>query len=176
MDNKLQEKLAEANIRVLHSNMSDADVNDLVRSLMALAMYDPKAELQFFITGGLDFGRAMPIYDAMRAIPNPIFGIAMGAVYEFSVLVLASCDHRAALPHAEFSIDEAYGMMDAGGRQQTEFQIAADQAIAENAVFEELMAKHTKQPVEKIRSTVQSHEMLKAKDALAFGIIDEIIQ
>ena len=176
MDQKLQEKLSEANIRFVHSETNDRDVNDLVRSLMALAISDPKAEVQFYITGGLDYGRAMPIYDALRAIPNPIFGIGMGQVSEFSVLLLAACTHRASLKHAEYILSEPYGVVDAGGRQQTEFLIASEQASAENEVYQELLVKYTKQDPALIREYVEDDKRLHAEEALSLGLIDEIIQ
>ncbi len=175
MDKKLQEKMADANILCLHSRIDDEYVNGIVVHLMSIAEQDPKAEIQMLITGGLEFGRAMPIYDAIRAIPNPVFGIGFGHIGEFCVLLLASCSRRAMLPHAYLRIDEAYGVLDAGGNQQTEVLIAAKEAEGEQKVYEELLAKHTHHTVEEIKAFVEDERRFLPDEALKLGFIDEII-
>lgn len=175
MDKKLQEKLMDNNIFFVHTRTDDQEINESVVRLMAIAADDPKAEIQFFITGGLDFGYAMPLYDAIRAIPNPVFGIGMGQISDFSVLLLCACSSRAVLKHASLLVTEPYGVLDAGSNQQTEVYIATKEAEAEMEVYTSLLAKHSGHSLEEIRAVVLDEKRFTAEEAKEFGLIDEII-
>ena len=176
MDQVLQDKLRESNILFLHPKCSDDDINQIVFSLMAIAQDNPKAEIQLYIAGSFEYGRAMPVYDAIRSIPNPVFGVAIGAIGAFSVLILCACSTKAMLPHSRLYFSEPYGVLDAGANQQTEVVIAAKQAQLEAEEYVRLLAKYTGKDLKTIEKDVEEGKRFSPEEAKEYGLIDTIIQ
>ncbi len=147
--------------------------------LLQLSAEDDKADIHIYF--GTAYGGALDIlaiYDTICAIPNDVSATAMGEVMGYTTLLLACCTKgkRYALKHSVISLDQTTGMLSAGANQQTEIEIAAREAAKGRAVFEELMAKATSHDLSKIHSDCEVGMEFTAKEALAYGIIDKVLE
>ena len=119
-----------------------------------------------------------PLYDTIRSIPNVVSGIGMGAVANYSALLLAGCKKgsRFALNHCRFTIEQPYGALHDGTNQQTEIAIAAREVSLEREVMEELFVLHTGQSLDKVHSDIELGLELDARQAVEYGLVDEVIE
>ena len=78
-----------------------------------------------------------------------------------------------ALPNARVLIHQPYS--ETGRGQVSDLEIAANEILRMRAQLEEMLAKHSTTPIEKIRDDIERDKILTAEDALAYGLIDQII-
>ncbi|PPS74085.1 ATP-dependent Clp protease proteolytic subunit, partial [Streptomyces sp. 46] len=80
---------------------------------------------------------------------------------------------RMALPNARVLIHQPYS--ETGRGQVSDLEIAANEILRMRSQLEEMLAKHSTTPVEKIREDIERDKILTAEDALSYGLIDQII-
>ncbi|MGX1120610.1 ATP-dependent Clp endopeptidase proteolytic subunit ClpP [Streptomyces ambofaciens] len=78
-----------------------------------------------------------------------------------------------ALPNARVLIHQPYS--ETGRGQVSDLEIAANEILRMRSQLEEMLAKHSTTPVEKIREDIERDKILTAEDALSYGLIDQII-
>src|SRR5207247_9354144 len=104
-------------------------------------------------------------------IPVRCVGIAMS----MGALLLAggSTGKRMALPNAKILIHQVWGGFQ---RQATDIEIHARETIALKRRMEEIMAKHTNQPLEKVSKDMERDYFMSSQEARDYGIIDTVIE
>jgi len=80
---------------------------------------------------------------------------------------------RSALPHARVMIHQPLGGMRG---QATDMEIAAREILKARDTINALYARHTGQPVEKIKRDTERDNFMSAEEARAYGLIDEVLQ
>lgn len=78
-----------------------------------------------------------------------------------------------ALPNARVLIHQPYS--ETGRGQVSDLEIAANEILRMRSQLEEMLAKHSTTPVEKIREDIERDKILTAEDALSYGLIDQVI-
>ncbi len=155
----------------------DDDVsNIIIAQLLFLEADNPERDIYVYINspGGV-ISSALAIYDTIQHIQAPVNTICMGmAASAGSFLLVAGAQgKRAALPNARIMMHQP-----SGGAQGTaaDIEILAKEILYARQRLNELYAKHTGQPVEKIAHDMDRDTFMSADEAKEYGIVDEILE
>jgi len=155
----------------------DAQVaNVVVAQLIYLAGEDPDKEISLYINSpGGDVISGLAIYDTMRFIKPDVATYCMGfAASMASVLLLAGTPgKRVALPRSRVLIHQgATGFQGA----VPDVEIAAREVLRLTNTMIEIIARHTGQPVERVKRDTARDYYLSAEEAREYGIVDQVIE
>jgi len=150
--------------------------NLVVAQLLFLAREDPEREIKLYIhsPGGIIYA-GLAIYDTMQSISCPIETIAVGSTASMATVLLAAGTpgRRFALPNATIHIHQPLG----GARgQATDLRIQAEEILRLRQRLNEILAKHTGQPIERIERDTDRDFFMDALQAKEYGIVDDIVQ
>ncbi len=163
-------------IILVGSEINDQSANLVVAQLLHLSHRDAEEPVQMYIhsPGGVMYA-GLAIYDAMQAVPNPIITIAVGLTASFATVLLTGGTHgqRYALPNATIHMHQPLG---GAQGQATEIEIQAKEVMRLKARVNEVMSKHTGQPVEVIERDTERDYYMTAEQAVAYGLIDHVME
>ena len=169
-------RLLRDNIIFIGTPIDDNVANLVTAQLLFLEAEDPDKDVSLYINspGGV-VTAGMAIYDTMQFIRPDVAAICIGQAASIAALLLAAGTpgKRYALPNARVLIHQPT----IGGLsgQATDIDIHAREILRIRASLNEIMAKHTSQPIEKIERDVERDFWMSAQQAREYGIIDEII-
>lgn len=156
------------------------DVNEHVASLIIaqmlwLAAEDPEKDIQFYINSpGGYVSAGLAIYDTMQFIQPDVSTICMGQAASMGALLLAAGakGKRFALPHSRVMIHQP-----AGGAQgqASDIEIQAREILTLRERLNQILAKHTGQPIPQIEKDTDRNYFMSAEEAVKYGIVDEIM-
>ena len=154
----------------------DAQVaNVVVAQLLFLDAQNPNQEIKLYTNspgGEVDAGLA--IYDTMQFVRAPVSTIVIGMAASMAAVILAAGEkgRRYALPHARGMIHQP-----GGGARGTASDIAiqAQEILKAKKLLNEILAKHTGQPLEKVEKDTDRDYYLSAQEALEYGLIDQVV-
>jgi ATP-dependent Clp protease protease subunit len=172
----LYSRLLKENIIFLGTPIDDTIANLICAQLIHLESENPDKDINIYINSpGGDITALFAIYDTMQFIKNDIATICLGQAASAAAVLLAAGTKgkRLALPHARVLLHQPYGQMDYA--QVTDLEIAARELLRMRELMEQILSKHTGQPTERIHIDTDRDFVLEATDALAYGVIDEII-
>jgi len=154
-------------------------VNDHMASLISaqllfLESENPEKEIFLYINspGGV-VSDGLAIYDTMQFIQSPVSTLCFGLAASMGSFLLAAGENgkRFALPNSRIMVHQP----SAGFRgQASDIEIHAKEILDQKANLNQLYAKHTGQPVEKIEEALERDNFMSPDDAKKFGIIDDI--
>ena len=156
------------------------EVNDemaasVCAQLLYLAAVDPKEDIYMYINSpGGSVCAGMAIYDTMQAIEPDVRTIGMGMCASMGSVLLSggTKGKRCVLPHTEVMIHQPSGGTKG---QATEIEIVAEHIIKTKKILTQLIADNCNQPYDKVYVDMERDHYLDAKEALKYGIVDEII-
>jgi ATP-dependent Clp protease protease subunit len=88
------------------------------------------------------------------------------------ILAAGAPGKRFSLPHTRIMLHQPWGGVTG---QASDIQIQAEEIIRNRKSINEILSKHTKQPIEKILAETQRDRYMTAEEALAYGLIDEVL-
>src|SRR3970040_1032162 len=169
-------RLLRDNIIFIGTPIDDNVANVVTAQLLFLAAEDPEKDVSLYINspGGV-VTAGMPIYDTMQFIKPNVATICIGQAASIAALLLAAGTpgKRFALPNSRVLIHQP--TMGGLSGQATDIDIHAREILRIRASLNEIMAKLTGQPLEKIEHDVERDFWMGAQQAREYGIIDEII-
>jgi ATP-dependent Clp protease protease subunit len=169
-------RLLRDNIIFIGTPIDDNVANLVTAQLLFLAAEDPEKDVSLYINspGGV-VTAGMAIYDTMQFIKPDVATICIGQAASVAALLLAAGTpgKRFALPNSRILIHQP--TMGGLSGQATDIDIHAREILRVRASLNEIMAKHTGQPVEKIEHDVERDFWMSAQQAREYGILDEII-
>ena len=168
-------RLLKDRIVFLGTPIDDAVGNLIVAQLLHLESEDPDKDINLYINSpGGDVSALLAIYDTMQYIKPDVSTIVMGlAASAAAVLALAGAPNkRYALPNARILLHQPHG---GAQGQAVDIEIQAREMVRLRKLLDSLIAKHTGQPLEKVEKDTDRDFILTADEALAYGVIDEII-
>jgi ATP-dependent Clp protease protease subunit len=169
-------RLLRDNIIFIGTPIDDNVANLVTAQLLFLAAEDPGKDVSLYVNspGGI-VTAGMAIYDTMQFIKPDVTTICIGQAASVAALLLAAGTpgKRFALPNSRVLIHQP--TMGGLSGQATDIDIHAREILRIRASLNEIMAKHTGQPVEKIEHDVERDFWMSAQQAREYGIIDEII-
>lgn len=169
-------RLLKDRIIFLGGPITDAVANTVIAQLLFLEHQDPKKDIIIYINspGGTVTG-TMAMYDTMQFVKCDISTICIGIAASGAALILAggAKNKRLVLPNSEVMIHQVMG--EAGG-QAVEIEISAKHIIKIKNKLNQLLAKHTGQPLKKVEKDTDRDFYMSADEAKEYGIVDEIIK
>jgi len=169
-------RLLRDNIIFIGTPIDDNVANLITAQLLFLEAEDPEKDVSLYINspGGV-VTAGMAIYDTMQFIRPDVATICIGQAASIAALLLAAGTpgKRYGLPNARVLIHQPT----IGGLsgQATDIDIHAREILRIRASLNEIMGKHTSQPIEKIEHDVERDFWMSAQQAREYGILDEII-
>lgn len=167
--------LLKERIVFLGTGINDAVANVVVAQLLYLNSLDAKKPISLYINspGGVVYA-GLAIYDAIQMISAPVSTVAVGVTASMGTALLASGakGERYALPHATIHMHPTGG----GAQGYTEdVRIAMREQERIQAQLFHLLGKHTGHSGKEIEAYFLRDRYLSAPEAMAFGLIDEIL-
>ncbi len=172
----LYSRLLKENILFLGTPIDDTIANLVCAQLIHLESENPDKDINIYINSpGGDITALFAIYDTMQFIKNDIATICLGQAASAAAVLLAAGTKgkRLALPHSRVLLHQPYGQVGYG--QVTDLEIAAKEIFRMRDILEEILAEHTGQPIERIHADTDRDFVMEASEALAYGIIDDVI-
>ncbi len=168
--------LLKERIVFLGTPIDDQVANLIVAQLLYLNHEDPEREIQMYINSpGGQIYAGLAIYDTMQMITNPISTVAVGVTASFGTILLTAGTkgRRYALPHATIHMHQPLG---GAQGQAVDIEIQARQILRLKALLNEILSKHTGQPLEVIERDTDRDFYLDAKAAVEYGIVDQVLE
>ena len=172
----LYSRMLKDNIIFLQTPIDDQIASLLCAQLVHLESENPEKDINIYINSpGGDITALFAIYDTMQFIRNDIATICLGQAASAAAVLLAAGTKgkRLALPHSRVLLHQPYGQVGYG--QVTDLELAANEILRMRELLEQILAKHTGQPIEKIHTDTDRDFVLEADAALEYGIIDSVI-
>ena len=150
----------------------------VVAQLLYLEAQDPDKEIQLYINSpGGSVTDGMAIYDTMQYIKCDVSTICLGLAASFGAFLLCggARGKRMALPNSEIMIHQP---AIAGGvkGQATDIRIVSDHIQRSKRRLNQIMARNTGRTEEEIAAATERDNYMSAREALDFGLIDQIIE
>ena len=168
-------RLLKDRIVFLGGPINDDVANSVVAQLLFLESEDPDKDIHLYINspGGV-VTAGLAIYDTMQYIKPDVSTICIGQAASMGSLLLTAGANgkRFALPLARIMIHQPLG---GASGQSTDIQIQAKEILRLREVGNDILCRHTGQPRDKIMADTERDNFMTAEDAVAYGLIDEVI-
>jgi ATP-dependent Clp protease protease subunit len=168
-------RLLRERIIFLGTPIDDQIANLVVAELLHLESEEPDKDISIYINspGGSVYA-ALTIFDAMQFVKPDIQTTCVGVAVSVSALLLAggTTGKRAALPNAKILIHQLSAGFEG---QATDIEIQAREIINVKRRLEEILAEHTRQPLERVSKDMERDYFMTSEEAREYGIIDQVI-
>ncbi len=168
-------RLLNERIIFLGSPIDDTVANLIVAQLLHLESADPDKDISIYInTPGGSVYAGLAIYDTMQFIKPDVSTICVGIAMSMGALLLAggAAGKRMALPNAKILIHQVSSGFQG---QATDIEIHAKEIIDIRQRLDQIIAKHTGQDYEKVRTDTERDYFMSAEEAKDYGIVDRVI-
>jgi ATP-dependent Clp protease protease subunit len=168
-------RLLKERIIFIGDAVEDTMANLIIAQLLFLESEDPERDIYLYINspGGV-VTAGLAIYDTMQYLKAPVNTICIGQAASMGAVLLAAGakGKRHALPNARIMIHQPLG----GARgQATDMEIHVKEIIRMKARLNEILQKHSGQPMERIEKDTDRDFFMGAGEAKAYGLIDEVV-
>jgi ATP-dependent Clp protease protease subunit len=169
-------RLLRDRIVVVNGQIEDNLASLVIAQLLYLAAEDSKREVNMYINSpGGSVNAGLGIYDTMRVLPCPIVTTCVGYAASFGTILLMAGEKgkRYAMPHARIHMHQP--LQGGLSGQATDIDIHAREILHLRDELFEIVEKHTGQSLERIRRDFDRDFFMSAKEAVEYGIVDEVI-
>ncbi|MDD4168806.1 MAG: ATP-dependent Clp endopeptidase proteolytic subunit ClpP [Desulfotomaculaceae bacterium] len=167
-------RLLKDRIIFLGGPIDDYVANLVIAQLLFLEAEDPEKDIHLYINspGGV-VTAGMAIYDTMQYVRPPVSTICLGQAASMGSLLLTAGakGKRFALPYARILIHQPLGGVQG---QATDIDIHAKEILRMREYLNEILSRHTGQPLDKIAGDTERDFFMSAQQAKEYGIIDEV--
>ncbi len=168
-------RLLKERIIFLTGPIHDGVASLVCAQLLYLESENPKKDIAFYINspgGVVSSGLAM--YDTMQYIRPEVSTVCIGlAASAGSLLLMAgAAGKRFALPHSKIMVHQPSGGFSG---QATDIEIHAREILATRSRLNEIYAKHTGQPLDRIEEAMERDRFMTAEESQEFGLIDAVV-
>ncbi|MFC2502970.1 MAG: ATP-dependent Clp endopeptidase proteolytic subunit ClpP [Cardiobacterium sp.] len=170
-------RLLKERVIFLVGPVNDASANLVVAQMLFLEAENPDQDIHLYINSpGGSVTAGMSIYDTMNFIKPDVSTLCLGQAASMGAMLLTAGAHgkRFALPHSRVMIHQPLISGGLGG-QASDIEIHARELLKMKATLNELLAKHTGQPLEKIERDTDRDNFMSAEEAQAYGLIDQVL-
>ena len=168
-------RLLADRIIYLGTPIDDGVANTVIAQLIHLESENPDAPINVYINSpGGSFTALTAIYDTMMFVRPDIQTVCMGQAASAAAVLLAAGTpgKRAALEHARVLIHQPSAE---GQGQVSDLEIQANEVLRMRTLLENILARHTGQPEDRVRLDIERDTILTAEQAKEYGFIDDVI-
>lgn len=156
--------------------VEDHMANLIVAQLLFLESENPDKDINFYINSpGGAVTAGMAIYDTMQFIKPDVSTICVGQAASMGALLLTAgaAGKRYCLPHSRVMIHQPLGGFQG---QASDIDIHAREILSVRDKLNQILAKHTGQPIEKVRTDTDRDHFLSSKEAVEYGLADQVLE
>ena len=169
-------RLLKDRIIFIGTPIDDVVANLIIAQMLFLESEDPDKDIYLYLNspGGV-VTSGLAIYDTMQYIKPKVSTLCMGQAASMGALLLAAGESgkRYALPHSRTLLHQPMGAFQG---QATDIEIHAKEILQIRERINEILLRHTKQPLEKIQQDTDRDYFMSSQEAKEYGIIDEVIE
>ncbi|MGH7275266.1 MAG: ATP-dependent Clp endopeptidase proteolytic subunit ClpP [Nitrospiria bacterium] len=169
-------RLLKDRIIFIGAPIEDNFANLIIAQLLFLEAEDPEKDINLYINspGGL-VTSGLAVYDTIQYIRPDVSTICIGQASSMGALLLAAGEKgkRFALPNCRIMIHQPMGGFQG---QATDVDIHAREILKMRERLNEIMAKHTGQPIDRIRQDTERDYFMSGDQAKEYGLLDEVIE
>jgi ATP-dependent Clp protease protease subunit len=155
--------------------ITDYLANITIQKLLFLQYENRNQEIHLYINcPGGSVTATLAIYDTMQFLECPISTYCMGMAASGAAIVLAAGTKgkRYALPNSRIMCHQPWGQV---GGQVSDIEIQANEILKDRQRLNEILAKHTGQPLDKIEVETERDRHFSAREAKEFGLVDDVL-
>jgi len=171
----LDDMLLENRIVFLIGEISYQRAAEVIMKMLYLDNLKRNSEISLYINSpGGSVDDTMAIYDTIRFIGSPVATFCIGRAQSGAAIILAAGakGKRHALPHAKVMLHQPWGGVSG---QAADIKIQAEEILKAKTMINEILARHSGQPVEKIAAETERDRYMTAEEAQKYGLIDEVL-
>lgn len=168
-------RLLKERIIMLSEEVNDVTASLIVAQLLFLEGDNPDKDIYLYINSpGGSITSGMAIYDTMQYIKPDVSTICVGMAASMGAFLLTAGakGKRFALPNSEIMIHQPLGGFQG---QATDIGIHAERILKIKDNLNKILSDRTGQPLEKIQKDTERDNFMTAAEAMAYGLIDEVI-
>ena len=169
-------RLLKERVIFLVGPVTETTANLVVAQMLFLESENPDKDINFYINSpGGSIAAGMAIYDTMQFVKPPISTLCVGMAASMGAFLLAAGEKgkRFALPNSTVMIHQPLGGFQG---QASDIEIHARYILSLRERLNRLMAHHTGKSIEDVARETDRDNFLTAEEALAFGIVDQVLQ
>ena len=169
-------RLLKDNVIFLGSSVNDDVANVVIAQMLFLEAENPEKDITLYINSpGGSVSAGLAIYDTMQYVKPDVATYCIGQAASMGAILLAggAKGKRSALPNARILIHQPHGGTEG---QASDIEIQAREMLRTKALLNQILAKHTGQPVEKIGRDTDRDNIFEAESAKEYGLIDTVIR
>lgn len=176
-ENEIEEQLLKKREIFLWGEINDESAEAIVKRLLFFNSQGNE-EIKIYINspGGV-ISAGLAIYDAMQHIDSPVSTICMGQAASMGAIILCAgtkgkryiWEHARVMIHQPLISGNMFG-------PASDLQIQAEEMLRIRDCLNEILAKHTGQPIKKITEDTDRDFFMSAEEAKNYGIVDEVIK
>jgi len=168
-------RLLKDRIIFLGTEIDDGVANAVIAQLLFLENQDPEKDIKLYINSpGGSVTAGMAIYDTMQYIKPDVSTICVGMAASMGSVLLAAGakGKRFCLPNSEVMIHQVMGGMQG---QASDIKIHAERILNIKQKLNEILSRHTGQPIETIEHDADRDNFMNAEEAQSYGLVDKVI-
>lgn len=168
-------RLLKERIIFIGTGIDDTVASLAIAQMLFLESEDAEKDIIMYINSpGGSVTAGLAIYDTMQYIKPDVSTICMGLAASMGAVLLAAGTKgkRIALPNSRIMIHQPWGGVQG---KAVDIETHAREIINLRQLLNEILSKHTKQDIGKIESDTDRDFFMSAKDALQYGLIDEVL-
>ena len=169
-------KLFDERVIFLGVQVDDASANDIMAQLLVLEARDPDRDITMYINSpGGSFTAMTAIYDTMQYIRPDIMTVCLGQAASAAAVLLAAgtAGKRLALTNSRIIIHQP--ATEGGYGQGSDIEIQAREIMRMRSNLEELLSRHSGQPLDKVKKDIDRDKILTADEAKDYGLVDTVL-
>lgn len=169
-------RLLKENIVFIGTPIDDTVANLVIAQILFLAAEDPSKDIALYINspGGVTTA-GLAILDTMNWVEPDIVTYCLGQAASMAAVLLAAGTRgkRFALPYARILIHQPHAAGLSG--QAADIDIQAREILRTREILNDILARSTGQPLERIQRDVDRDYILDAAQAVEYGMVDRVI-
>ena len=168
-------RLLKERVVFLVGPIDDYMANVVVAQLLFLESENPDKDIFFYINSpGGSVTAGMAIYDTMQFIKPDVSTLCVGQAASMGAFLLAAGAQgkRFSLPNSRVMIHQPLGGFQG---QASDIEIHAREILSLRAKLNDMLAKHTGQPVETIEKDTDRDNFMSAEEAMRYGLVDKVL-
>lgn len=169
-------RLLKDRIIFIGSAIEDILSNLVIAQILFLQNENKNQEISIYINSpGGSITAGLAIYDTMQFVQCDVATFCIGQAYSMAAILLAggTKGKRYGLPHTRIMLHQPWGGMRGTA---TDISIQAEEILRMKKCLNEILVKHTGQPIERIEEDVDRDFYMSSQEAKTYGLVDEVIE